>query len=139
MPEHPGLTGCGGMARPSWHLPLAALCLAACAPTPQGTRSGAMPAAAPSCFNVAMIQGYSPTSQHSVRFDLGPGPAYEVDFSGPQCETIDWSHQIAVSTQAGSLLCTGNGTDQGNIAFRDPIVPYGTTCHIDAVRVVPTN
>ena len=84
-----------------------------------------------------MVQGYEPTGRHSVRLDLGPGPAYEVDFSGPQCETIDWSHRIAVKTQAGSLLCTGSEPDQGNISFRDPIVPYGTTCHIDAVRQAP--
>jgi hypothetical protein len=113
---------------------LPAFCLSACAPTTQESRS-ASPPTAPACFNVAMIQGYTPTGQHTVRFDLGPGPAYEVDFSGPQCDSIDWTHQIAVDTQAGSLICTGNEAAQGNIIFRDPIVPHGTICHIDAVRV----
>jgi hypothetical protein len=86
---------------------------------------------------VALVQGYSAVDRDTVRFDLGPGPAYDVDMSGPRCDAVDWTQRLALESTPSSWICVGDAPGQGNIHFRDQLTRQATSCHIDAVRVAP--
>jgi hypothetical protein len=115
----------------------AALALAACtaAPEPQ-THAQAGPAAGHDCFNVSFVQGFSSVGRNTVRLDVGPGPKYDVDIAGPQCDQVDWTQRLALESSVSSWICVGDQIGQGNVYFRDPTTRRRLSCYIQDVRRV---
>ena len=111
-----------------------ALLLVSCTPPPG--QPAATQTAQRDCFNVSLVQGFTPVDRDTVRIDAGPGADYELDIAGGQCQQIDWALRIALESSGSSFICTGKQLGQGNIYFRDVASRRRLTCYIENVRRV---
>lgn len=106
------------------------------APQPQQAQQAQAAPDGRDCFNVSMVQGFSSVGKTTVRLDLGPGPKYDVNIAGAQCDQIDWSQRIALESSTSSWICVGDAIGQGNVYFRDPATRRRLSCYIEDVRRV---
>lgn len=125
----PALTACLAAA-----LSLA-LPLAACETSGESGPAVAARAARP-CFNVRMLNGFETVDRDTLRVRDG-GDRYDLDLSGPDCDTVEWTQRLAIETSPSSTwVCVGDSSGQGVIAFRTPATRRIVECRIDAVRPV---
>lgn len=109
--------------------------LASCATAPTGTEADAAASDADSgdCFSVRMVKGYSVVERDTVRLEIGPRRAYEVDTRGAACHDLRWANTIAVRTYGSSFLCVGDDVrDDARI-----VSDRGDSCIVEAVRRAP--
>ncbi len=69
-------------------------------PNPNQTRS-ANTRSANDCFNVNFLTGYESVDSDTIRANAGSRDHYELDISGPQCNQINWTHRVALTTSSG--------------------------------------
>lgn len=84
-------------------LPLLALGLAACA-----TQNTAGAPAGRDCFAASTVSGYNVLDDHHVRVIAGPSRNYVFGTTWNARDLI-WSERIAIRSNPGGWICTGNG------------------------------
>jgi hypothetical protein len=82
------------------------------------------------CFNVRSVSGFSTVDDDTVRIDVGPSRAYELDAGGATCVNLRWANQIALQADpTSSFLCVGDQLTTAKIH-----TDQGDECLIEGVR-----
>lgn len=117
-----------------WIVLVTALALTAACAVPDNAQTDARISQGRDCFNVSMVTGYEALDRDTLRLRAGPSSEYDVDVSGAQCNTLEWSNTVAIESTPSSWLCVGAQPGQGAVRFRDATTRRVVSCYIRDVR-----
>jgi hypothetical protein len=96
-------------------------------------RGGGAEAAQRDCFDVGAVNGFVVIDADTVRVELSPARAYEIDVQRSACANLRWTNAIALQSEpASSFLCVNDGAYAATLH-----TDQGERCVVDAIRRAP--